>query len=121
MRAPLTSFLLQVSMALYGYDIPYRKTPTDVDRRSIVFAIIEPYCFSNAELKELREYPPHIIEMWLQTFTNTQNVMVRSKLLISTKEWFLKFFPSQGLSPNLAQGQQIGIAPGQTILDRYNV
>lgn len=112
-------FFGQVSMALYGYDIPYTKKSSDVERRAKVFDIISPYCFSKQDLTELERYPEPIREMWLQTFSNSQKVMVHSKLLIATKEWFRKFFPSEGASPNLRWGEQIGLVSGQTILDRY--
>jgi hypothetical protein len=107
-------------MALYGYDVPYTKKSSDVERRAKVYDIISPYCFSKQDLRELASYPDHIREMWLQTFTNSQKVMLHSKLLIATKEWFRKFFPSDGASPNIRFGEQIGLANGQTILERYN-
>ena len=107
-------------MAVYGYDVPYTKKPSDVERRAVYFDIISPYCFSKQELKELSGYSEPIRELWLQTFTNSQNMMVRTKLLISTKEWFRRFFPSDGASPKPSLGQQIGLEPGHSILERYN-
>ena len=107
-------------MALYGYDIPSSKKNSDAERRAKVFAIVAPYCLSRSDMRDLATYPETIVELWLQTFTNSQNTMVRGKLLINTKEWFRKYFPPDGASPKHSLGRQIGLEPGQSILERYH-
>ena len=107
-------------MALYGYDVPYSKKAVDVERRAKIFDIISPYCLSQSDLKELSQYPENIREMWLQTFTNSQKVMVMSKLLMYTKDDFLGFFPSKASLPSTDLGQMVGLGPGESILHRYN-
>ena len=56
--------------------------------------------------------------MWLTTFTNSQNVMVLSKVLQQAKDYFRRYFPDKGASPKQLYGKTIGLAVGQSILDR---
>ena len=111
--------MFQVSMALYGFDVPHSKKPSDADRRRIVFDTIKPYVFSKADYKDLDDYKENIVELWLQTFTNSQNTMIKTKLVNNTKDWFRKYFPNDGASPNPTLCKQVGLAHGQSILDRY--
>ena len=53
-------------------------------------------------------------------FTNSQYVMLRSKLLFNTKEYFRRYFPDNGSAPKTSLGKMIGLKPGETVLDRYN-
>ena len=105
-------------MAEYGFDVPCSKKPGDDMRRHIIFEIVSTYCFSKDDLAEVDSYAPNIQELWLQTFTNSQSVMLRSKLLQSAKEYFRKYFPNDGAAPRTNLGKKIGLAAGQTILDR---
>jgi len=79
----LTPFYRQVSMAEYGFDVPCSRKPGDEMRRRIIFEIVSQYCFSKDDLAEIDSYAPNIQDLWLQTFTNSQSVMLRSKLLQS--------------------------------------
>jgi hypothetical protein len=105
-------------MAEYGFNVPCSKKPGDAMRRHIIFEIVSQYCLSKEDLVEFESYAPNIQDLWLQTFTNSQSVMLRSKLLQSAKEYFRKYFPNDGAAPRTNLGTKIGLAAGQTILDR---
>ena len=104
-------------MAQYGFDVPCSKKPADVIRCRFIFDIISPYCFSNADIAEIATYSDSIQEMWFQSFTNSQVVMIKSKLLQSAKEHFRTFFPDSAI-PRPSKARKIGLAPGESILDR---
>jgi len=106
-------------MAMYGFDVPNSRKPSDAQRRRAVFDVIKPYVFSRADYRELDGYKEDILEIWLQTFTNSQNTMRKTKLVNNTKDWFRKYFPHDGASPNPTLCKKIGLASGQSILDRY--
>ena len=114
----LNSCCLQVSMAEYGFDVPCSKKTSDVIRRRKIFDIVSPYCFSRAELDEIAKYPDVIQDLWLQSFTNTQSVMVKSKLLQSAKEYFRTFFPDDSCTPRPSKAKRLGLPLGHSILDR---
>ena len=75
------------------------------------------YCFSNATIAEIATYSDSIQEMWFQSFTNSQVVMMKSKLLQSAKEHFRTFFSDSAI-PRQSKARKIGLAPGESILDR---
>ena len=60
----------------------------------------------------------HIFKTWLQTFTNSQSVMMHSKVLQTAKEYFRKYFPVDGAAPEASLGKKIGLLYGESILDR---
>jgi len=105
-------------MAEFGVDVPSSKKPLDVARRFTIYNIIAPYCFSKEDIAEIESYPPTIQDMWLQTFTNSQNVMVRSKVLQAAKEYFRKYFPDEGGFPKTNLAQKLGLTAQESILDR---
>ena len=104
-------------MAQSGFDVPCSKKPADVIWRRFIFDIISPCCFSNADIAEIATYSDSIQEMWFQSFTNSQVVMIKSKLFQSAKEHFLTFFPDSAI-PRPSKARKIGLAPGESILDR---
>ena len=113
--------LLQVSMALYGYDVPNMKNPADVARRAEIFSIIAQYCFSDKDLEYIDKVPDNIRDLWYLSFANSQNVTVRSKLLHNTKAYFRWYFPEKGSSPHIKYGKKIGLKAGESILNRYEL
>lgn len=108
-------------MAEYGFDVPCSKKPSDAIRRRHIFDIIAPYCFSRTDMAEIATYSDTIQDLWLQSFTNSQSVMVKSKLLQSAKEYFRTFFPDDSMAPRPSKAKRIGLPPGESILDRYIV
>jgi len=111
--------MLQVSMALYGVDVPTSKKDDDIQRRQTIFDIVAPYCLSADDIEAVNnEYADNIRDLWLASFTCSQNVMIYTKLMSSVKEHFRNYFPPNGLSPKACLGRKIGLAPGQSILDR---
>jgi hypothetical protein len=107
-------------MAEYGFDVPCSKKPTDAIRRRKIFDIIAPYCFSHAEIAEIAKYSDTIQDLWLQSFTNSQSVMVKSKLLQSAKEYFRTFFPDDSMAPRPSKARRIGLPLGESILLRFD-
>ena len=116
----MIAFSLQVSMAEYGFDVPCSKKSSDAIRRRHIFDIIAPYCFSRAELAEIATYSDTIQDLWLQSFTNSQSVMVKSKLLQAAKNYFRSFFPEDGAAPRQAKAKRIGLPLGESILSRFD-
>ena len=57
----------QVSMAMYGFDVPNSRKPSDAQRRRAVFDVIKPYVFSRADYREMDSYKEDILEIWLLT------------------------------------------------------
>ena len=96
-------------MAEYGFDVPCSKKTSDAIRRRHIFDIIAPYCFSRAELAEIATYSDTIQDLWLQSFTNSQSVMVKSKLLQAAKDYFRSFSPEDGAAPRQAKAKRIGL------------
>jgi len=108
----------QVSMALTGADVPNGKSAEHQLRREEIFDIVAPYCFSAEDMAALAEYPDSVKDLWLMSFTNSQNVMISSKLMTAVKDHFRSYFPDKGASPKASLGKKIGLVPGQSILDR---
>ena len=86
----------------------------------MVVKLVKPFCFSQQALREIDAYPDNIRAMWLTTFTNSQNVMVNSKVLRQAKDYVRRYFPDKGASPKQLFGKKIGLAAGQSILDRQD-
>ena len=105
-------------MAEFGVDVPFSRKPVDAQRRRVIFEIVSQYCFSKQDIAEIETYSETIQDMWLQTFTNSQSVMIRSKVLQAAKEYFRKYFPDDGAAPKARFGQKIGLSSGESILDR---
>ena len=105
-------------MALYGSNVPGARKSEDQEARDLIFDIISPYCLSAEDIEAIDEYPVHIRNLWLTSFTNSQNVMIFSKLLPAVKDQFRTYFPHKGASPKASVGRKIGLLPGQSILDR---
>ena len=107
-------------MAMYGFDVPSSKKPAHAERRNEIFKVVQKYVFSMEDMDEIRTYPDNVRALWLWSFTNSQSVMLRSKLLFNTKEYFRRYFPDNGSAPKASLGKMIGLKPGETVLDRYN-
>ena len=105
-------------MALYGCNVPGAKKSEDQEARDLIFDIVAPYCLSAEDIEAIEEYPVHIRNLWLTSFTNSQNVMIFSKLLPAVKDHFRTYFPHNGASPKASVGRKVGLLPGQSILDR---
>ena len=109
---------LQVSMAEHGFDVQCSKKASDASRRRHIFDIISQYCFSNAEIAKIVTYSDAIQDLWLQSFTNSQSVMVKSKLLQSAMEYFRTFSPDDTMAPRPSKAKRIGLPSAESILDR---
>ena len=92
-------------MALYGYNVPNMKNPADMARRAEIFSIIAQYCFSDKDLEYIDKVPENIRDLWYISFASSQNVMVRSKLLHSTRSISAGIFLKKALlpKPNMAK------------------
>ena len=79
---------VQVSMSLYGFDVPLGKTSTDKRKRREVFEIIHPYTLSEEDMEEVAEAGEQQIELWLESFTATQKGLLGTTLSYYTKQYF---------------------------------
>jgi hypothetical protein len=104
-------------MAEFGFNIPCSRKPPDIIRS--IFDIVSQYCFSTADMEEFNTYPERIQDLSLQTFSNSQIVMLHTKLLQYAKDYFRKYFPNDSVLPKASLGMKHGLSWGQTILDRF--
>ena len=63
--------------------------------------------------------PDKVKDLWFISFTNSQQVMIFSKLVVAVKDHFRSYFPDNGASPKQSLGRKVGLMPGQSILDRW--
>jgi hypothetical protein len=69
-------------------------------------------------MQAVEDYPDNVKDLWFLSFTNSQQVMINSKLVVAVKDHFRSYFPDDGASPKKSLGQKVGLASGQSILDR---
>ena len=105
-------------MAMYGCEVPTCKGVEHQTRRDDIFSVVAPYCFSTEDMDAYMEYTENIRDLWLMSFTNSQNVMIWAKLMPIAKKYFRIYFPDKGASPRASLGRKVGLEPGQSILDR---
>jgi len=105
-------------MAMYGCEVPTGKGVEHQTRRDDIFSVVAPYCFSTEDMDAYMEYTENIRDLWLMSFTNSQNVMIWAKLMPIAKKYFRIYFPDKGASPRASFGRKVGLEPGQSILDR---
>ena len=55
--------MLQVSMALYGCDVPNSRKDEDKERRNTIFDIVAPYCLSAEDIVVVDECSDHIRDL----------------------------------------------------------
>ena len=79
------------------------------------------YCFSDKDLEYIDKVPDNIHHLWNLSFANSHYVMVCSKQLHNTKEYFRWYFPDKGSSPHIKYGKKIGLKSGESILDMYEL
>jgi hypothetical protein len=108
----------QVSMSMFGFDVPCGRNQVAASRRKKIFDVIAPYVMSQEDIDTVASRPAYLRDLWLESFANAARTMLSSKLQIRTKELLRKFFPSNGLLPTKRHAALIGMAPNATILDR---
>ena len=102
-------------MAMYRSEIPTGKGVDHQKRRDDIFSIVAQ---SEEDMEEYREYTENIRDLWLMSFTNSQNVMIWAKLMPIAKKYFRIYFPDHGAAPKTSLGRKIGLGAGQSILDK---
>ena len=112
----------QAMMSVVGHEIPLGKSSEDLILRDRIFNMIAPYCLSTEDMEELETFSKREIDVWLQSFTNTQQGVIFTSLLSNAKEWFRKkYFPSAGAYPASAYAELLGLPAGHTILERLDI
>ena len=76
---------------------------------------------SAADMLAVQEAGDQIKDLWLETFTNSQKVMINSTLNAEAKSFCDHFFPGKGNIPSVKYANLVGLGPGQSILHRYDV
>ena len=109
---------VQANMSMYGVDMPMGRTAHDKKMRRDVFDVIHPYVMSEADMAEVAAAGHQVLDLWLETFTNSQKVMIGSTLNAEAKRYFNRFFSSEGNIPSEKYGALVGLGPGQSILHR---
>ena len=84
--------------------------------------VIAPYCLSTEDMEEVETFSRREMDVWLQSFTNTQKGVIFTSLLSNAKEWFRKkYFPSAGAYPATSYAELLGLPAGHTILERLDI
>ena len=105
-------------MALHGFDVPTGKSTSEIVSRRDIFSIACKYVMSVDDIAAVREYPLHLQDLWLLSFTATQKAMLLVNLQKAAKIEFLKVFPSYAMVQSKLYTELLGLEPGMTILDR---
>ena len=109
---------MQVSMSMYGFEVPCGRNQLAAGRRKKVFDIIAPYVMSQDDLDAVAERTQYLRDLWLESMANAARTMLQSKLQVKTKEFMRRFFPSNGLFPTKKHAALIGLPANTSILDR---
>ena len=109
---------MQVSMSLYGFDVPCGKNGLAVSRRQKIYDIIAPYVLSAEDMKEIAEAPRQLKELWLESLANTNRTMVHTNTQRATKELLRKAFPSKDLVPSRRFRVMLGLEDETSVLHR---
>ena len=73
---------------------------------------------SAADMLAVQEAGDQIKDLWLETFTNSQKVMINSTLNAEAKSFCDHFFPGKGNIPSVKYANLVGFGPGESILHR---
>ena len=112
----------QAMMSVVGHELPLGKSSEDQILRDRIFNLIAPYCLSTEDMEELETFSRREMDVWLQSFTNTQKGVIFTSLLSNAKELFRKkYFPSTGAYPATANAELLGLPAGHTILERLDI
>ena len=114
----MVAVTMQGCLSLYGFNIPLGRSAEDKKMRREIFDLIAPYVMSAADMLVVQEAGDQIKDLWLETFTNSQKVMINSTLNAAAKAYFDHFFPSKGNIPSVKYANLVGLGPGQSILHR---
>ena len=109
---------MQVSVSMYGADLPMGRTTVDKQMCRKVCDIIHSYVMSPDDMVEAQQAGDQIKDLWLETFTSSQKVMISSTLNAEAKSFFDRFFPGKGSIPSAKYANLVGLRPGQSILHR---
>ena len=82
-------------MSMYGVDMPMGRTAHDKKMRRDVFDVIHPYVMSAADMAEVALAGQQVLDLWLETFTNSQKVMIGTTLNWEAKYISTVFFKSR--------------------------
>ena len=118
----MVSLLSQAMMSVVGHELPLGKSSEDQILRDRIFNLIAPYCLSTEDMEEVETFSRREMDVWLQSFTNTQKGVIFTSLLSNAKEWFRKkYFPSAGAYPATSYAELLGLPAGRSILERLDI
>jgi hypothetical protein len=100
---------VQVSMSMFGVDIPMGRTKVDKQMRRNVFDIKHPCIVSPDDMVVVQQAGDRIKDFWIETFTNSQKVTITSTLNALAKSFFDSLFPSKGNIPPAKYGTLVGL------------
>ena len=75
--------MLQVSIALYGCDVPNSRKDEDKLRRETIFEIVAPYSLSAEDIVAVNEYSDHIRDLWLAITHNYSLLHCNNEFIIT--------------------------------------
>ena len=109
---------VQMSMSKCGVNLPMGRSTEDKKMRRKIFDVIAPYIMSPDDMVVVQQAGDQIKDLWLETFTNSQKVMINSTLNAEAKSFCDHFFPGKGNIPSVKYANLLGLKPGHSILHR---
>ena len=79
---------VQASMSMYDVDMPTGNSARDKQMLRDVFDVIYPYIMSPEEMMEVEQDGDQVKNHWLETFTNSQKVMISTTLNGEANQYF---------------------------------
>ena len=108
---------MQVTLSLYGADLPAGFTASAAAKRRTIWEIAAPYALSSNDLETVRATAPPLFDLWLTSFTNSlKGILVN--LRRQTKNHARQYFPDSAYIPTPDAGALVGLPPGKNILGR---
>ena len=108
---------MQVTLSLYGADIPLAFTVTGIAKRRTIWEIAAPYALSKEDLETVGATAPAQVDLWLTSFTNSlKGILIN--LRRQTKVHARQYFPDGAYVPTPDAAALVGLPPGKNILGR---
>jgi hypothetical protein len=109
---------MQVTLSLYGAEIPAGFTAGAAAKRRTIWEIAAPYALSREDMLAVQATSPGLVDLWLTTFTNSlKGILI--KLFRKTKEHVRHYFPDSEYIPKADAAALVGLPSGRNILERY--
>ncbi len=105
---------MQVTLSLYGADIPVGFTAGAASKRRTIWEIAAPYALTSDDMATVQTTSPGHVDLWLTTFTNSlKGILI--KLFRKTKEHARHYFPDSEYVPKAYAAALVGLPAGRKV------